>query len=270
MKQSDRKAAFDKLKSHYYAHRGLFDDNGGAPENTIPAFKRAVEAGFGVELDVQLTKDKRVVIAHDYSLHRLCGEDKLIKDLLYGELSGYKILNSGEAVPLFSDALEIIGGKVPLIVEIKAEDEYKDVCELTSRILSTYPGLYCVESFSPYVVGWYKKKHPEVICGQLSDDYIYFNYLKSKFKNWALTNMIFNAVNKPDFIAYNYQFKDKKCLGFWKKILKCGTAAWTIKSQEELDAASEMFDVIIFDSFIPKEGKEHGLRTRITRIENMD
>jgi len=251
MKRSDRKAAFNNFKSHYYAHRGLFDNNSGAPENTIPAFKRAVDDGFGVEMDVQLTKDKRVVIAHDYSLKRICGEDKLIKDLSYLELRGYKILNSGEAIPLFSDALQIIDGKVPVIVEIKAEEDFKDTCELTSGILSSYRGLYCVESFSPYVVGWYKKKCPDVIRGQLSDDYLFFNYLKSKFKNWALTNMIYNAAYKPDFIAYNYQFKDKKCLSFWKKILKCGTAAWTIKSQEELDAASEMFDIIIFDSFTP-------------------
>ncbi|MCL2319429.1 MAG: hypothetical protein FWC45_05035, partial [Treponema sp.] len=93
----------------------------------------------------------------------------------------------------------------------------------------------------------------EVIRGQLADDFLYSKYFKSAVKNWILTVMLFNAVSRPDFIAYNHQFSYKKCLGFWKKLLGCSLAAWTIKSQEELDRASKKFDIIIFDNFFPKE-----------------
>jgi len=249
---TDRQAALNCYKSCYIAHRGLFDNDKDAPENTISAFKRAVDAGYGIELDVQLSRDKRVVVAHDYTLKRICGEDKFINDLSFPELRSYKIMNSCESIPLLTDVLQIIDGKVPLIVEIKAEKDYKEVCLLTAEILSAYSGAYCVESFSPYVIRWFKRNYPSVIRGQLADDFVHKKYFKSKIQNWVLTNMIFNAVNKPDFIAYNHHFKNRKCLFFWKKILGCSMAAWTIKSQAELDNAAGFFDIIIFDSFIPK------------------
>ena len=248
----DRQAIQNCFKPRYFAHRGLFNNETDWPENTIPAFKRAVEHGYGIELDVQLSKDKQVVVAHDYTLERICSADKLIKDLTYQEICGYKILKSAEVIPLFTDVLKIIDGKVPLIVEIKTEKDYKEVCELTSEILLSYSGVYCIESFSPYAVGWYKKNYPDVIRGQLADDFVSAKYFKSKLQNYVLTNMFFNAVYKPDFIAYNHQFKDKKCLAFWKKSLDCTLVAWTIKSQAELDSAAGTFDYFIFDSFIPE------------------
>jgi glycerophosphoryl diester phosphodiesterase len=248
----ERQAALDCYKTHYIAHRGLFDNVKEVPENTVPAFKKAVEAGYGIELDVQLSRDKHVVVTHDYNLKRICGENKDIKDLSYQELCAYKIMNSAESIPLLTDVLQVVDGKVPLIVEIKTEGDFIELCMLTAEILCAYKGTFCVESFSPYVVGWYKKNHPKIIRGQLADDFSIKRYFKSAMKNWILTNMAYNVIGRPDFIAYNHQFGDKKCLGFWKKILGCSLAAWTIKSQEELDRAAKRFDIFIFDSFIPK------------------
>ena len=244
----------DKLncfKSCFIAHRGFFNNSTDAPENTILAFKKAVESGYGIELDVQITKDKQIVVAHDYDLKRLCDKDVLIKDLSYNELCEYKILNSCESIPLLTDVLNVIDARVPLIVEIKAKKEYKEVTEITSKILSDYKGPYCIESFSPYVVGWYKRNNPAVIRGQLSSDFVIKKIYKSAIKNWVLTNMVYNIFSKPDFIAYNHKYGDKKCIKFWKKILDCSTVAWTVKSQEELDQALKMFDIAIFDSFTP-------------------
>ena len=255
-KNRKRQTALDCFRANYIAHRGLFDNAGDAPENSTLAFKMAVEGGYGIEMDIQLSKDKQVVVTHDYSLERICGVDKNVRDLTYQELYNYKILNSNEKIPLLTDILRIVDGKVPLIVELKAEWDYKELCALTAEILSTYTGEYCIESFSPYVVGWYKKNYPEIIRGQLSDDFLHKKYFKSRIKNFILTNMVFNIVNMPDFIAYNHKFSGKKCIKFWQKILGCSLAAWTITSQEELNFASTIFDIIIFDSFIPKKIKE--------------
>ena len=246
-----RQTKLNDYKSCYIAHRGLFDNSKDAPENTILAFKKAAAAGYGIELDVQLSLDKQVVVAHDYSLKRICGEDKFIKDLTYQELSQYKIMTSSETIPLLAKVLNVIGGKVPLIIEIKTEGEYKEICQLTANILSSYSGQYCIESFSPYVLGWFKHKRPDILRGQLADDFFANKYFKSSIKNWILTNMILNAINKPDFIAYNHQFSSRKALSFWKKILGCSLAAWTITSQAELDKAAAVFDIFIFDGFIP-------------------
>ena len=252
MDRIKRQDILNYFKTHYIAHRGLFDNSKNAPENTILAFKRAVEAGYGIELDIQLSLDKQAVVAHDYTIKRICSDDKYIKDLSYQELCRYRIMNSVETIPLLNDVLKVIDGKVPLIVDIKTEGEYKEICRLTAKILSSYKGIYCIESFSPYVVGWFKRNCPDVIRGQLADDFLYNKYFKSSLKNWILTNMVHNTIFKPDFIAYNHQFSSKKCLGLWKKILGCTLAAWTVKTQAELDQAAKVFDIIIFDSFIPK------------------
>ena len=247
----NRQVALDCFKTCYIAHRGLFDNTGDAPENTNLAFMKAVDAGYGIELDIQLCKDKHVVVTHDYTLERICGVGKNVLDVPYQELRNYKIFNSEETIPLLTDTLRIIDGKVPLIVELKAENDYEELCTLTAEILSHYTGTYCIESFSPHVVGWYKKNHPEVIRGQLADDFSQKKYFKSKMKNWLLTNMVFNIKNKPDFVAYNHKHSDKMCIKFWQKMLGCSLVAWTIESQEELDHAKKIFDIFIFDSFIP-------------------
>ena len=240
------------LRPHCIAHRGLFDNTGDAPENTIPAFKKAADAGYGIELDVQLTMDKHIVVTHDYDLKRICNTDKLVNNLSYQELRQYKIFNSNELIPLFSEVLKVIDGKVPLLVEIKAEGVYEETCRLTAEILSAYSGVYIIESFSPHVVNWYRRNHPEIIRGQLADDFVKQRYFKSILLNLALTNMAFNVLTRPDFIAYNHYYSDKKCLKFWKKTLGCSLAAWTVKSQAELDNISKIFDIIIFDGFMPK------------------
>ena len=109
-------AAFDHTM---IAHRGLFDNNAEAPENSLAAFRNAVEHGFGMELDVQLTKDEKLVVFHDFDLKRMCGVHKKLTELTYAELEQYFLKNSTEKIPLFSDVLELINGKVPLVVEIK-------------------------------------------------------------------------------------------------------------------------------------------------------
>ena len=244
-------AILNQFKSRYIAHRGLFNNNTNAPENTIAAFKNAVKAGFGIELDIQLSKDKQVVVAHDYSLKRICGIEKEISELSYQEICKYNILNSKEKIPLLTDVLSLVSGKVPLLIELKAEKNCKELCSLAAKILNSYSGVYCIESFSPFAVGWFKKHQPNVVRGQLADDFSGKKYFKSALKNWILTNMFFNAIYKPDFIAYNHEVGSKKCIKFWKKKLGCFLAAWTITSQEELDRAAKLFDILIFDSFMP-------------------
>ena len=250
--KKNRLSILNVFKERYVAHRGLFDNASEAPENTMPAFKKAVEAGYGIELDVQLSKDNKVVVTHDYSLKRICGMDKLVIDLTYNELSKHKILNSQETIPLLSDVLDSVNGKVPIIVELKAERDYEEICRLTNDVLLNYNGIYCVESFSPFVVNWFRKKSPDVIRGQLADDFLHKGRFKSTVKNWLLTNMAFNFITRPDFVAYNHEFGKKRCIGFWKKVLGCYLVAYTVKSQDGLNKAAEKFDIIIFDSFTPQ------------------
>lgn len=105
----------------HYAHRGLFDNNSDAPENSLAAFKKAVDAGYGIELDVQLSKDEKLVVFHDATLKRMCGIDGKVWDYTLEELQQMKLLNSNETIPTFEQFLEVVDGKVPFILEFKLD-----------------------------------------------------------------------------------------------------------------------------------------------------
>ena len=137
---------FAEMKKYDYAHRGLHEKDLSVPENSMAGFKAAVEAGYGIEFDLQLTKDKKVVVHHDRSLKRVCGADVSIGDLTYKELQQYRLQNTEERVPLFSDVLALVDGRTPLIIELKHYDDADLLCPLVWELLRNYKGPYCVES----------------------------------------------------------------------------------------------------------------------------
>ena len=115
-----RKEALKPYTERYVAHRGLFN-NKDVPENSLKAFRKAVESGYGIELDVQLTTDDRLVVFHDVSLYRMTGIDKNLTDCSYEELLTYHLLDTDEKIPLFSDVLKVLQPDTRLIIEIKPE-----------------------------------------------------------------------------------------------------------------------------------------------------
>lgn len=242
------------FQTKFFAHRGLHDNLSEAPENSMAAFRRAAEAGYGIELDVQLTKDGVPVIFHDFSLMRACSVTGLVKDYTYAELQGLRLFDSTERIPALKDFLEMVDGRVPLIVEFKSEDRDMSICEKTEPLLDAYKGVYCIESFNPLVLYWYRKHHPEVMRGQLSDGFIFDKKYQTPKKLPTVLPLQFllaNFLSKPDFIAYNHIYEGNLSRRICRKLYKAGAAAWTIQSPEQLTKAAPYFDVFIFDSFIP-------------------
>lgn len=234
----------------YYAHRGLHDNNSDAPENSMTAFKKAVEAGYGIEMDVQITKDKVPVVFHDFTLKRICGEEGKICDYTWDELKKFKLCESEETIPRMDQVLELVGGKVPLIIEYKVEWMDVSVCSIIDTLLREYRGVYCIESFNPLVLLWYRKNHNDVFRGQLSDAFVKTGEFKGALYV-LLQNLLFNWMTKPDFVAYNHKHERILSRRLCRELYRNTAAAWTIKSQEELDKAKGKFDIFIFDSFIP-------------------
>ncbi len=254
-----------------YAHRGLHENDSNAPENSMAAFKKAVDAGYGIECDVQLTKDGVPVIFHDFTLARVAryedgmvpadavvNEDKSLGvkgkviDYTYEELQSFHLMNSAERIPKFEDFLKLVDGKVPLIVELKIELKDLSVCPAVDKLLSNYKGVYCIESFNPLGVFWYRKNRPEVLRGQLSD--AFHRDKPEEFKGilyFILTNLLLNILGRPDFIAFNHKYKSCVSLRICRRLFGALTAAWTIKSQQQLEDNKDTFDILIFDSFIP-------------------
>lgn len=238
------------LRSWSYAHRGLHDDL--APENSMAAFRKAVEAGYGMELDVHLMADGKLAVIHDSSLKRTAGIDKKIEELSAEDLPNCKLDGTEETIPLFTDVLKAVDGKTPLIVEIKTENNnYAAVSEATCAVLQNYQGLYCIESFDPRAVAYVRKHYPDIVRGQLAH-----NSLGEKNKvPWILRFFItYNMLNflvGPDFIAYRYQ--DRKTLSNFlcRKLWRVQGVSWTITEEKQYHTAKKEGWVPIFENFKP-------------------
>ena len=151
-----------------YAHRGLHTEDGSVPENSLPAFRAAAEAGYAVEMDVHLTADDRLVVFHDDTLERMCGVQGVIDDFTLAELRALRLGKTDCVIPTFAEALEALGGRVPLLLEVKRGHDNRRLCALTLEALRTYTGPYCVESFDPTIVAWFRRNAPDILRGQLS------------------------------------------------------------------------------------------------------
>ena len=240
------------LLNTHYAHRGLHDNETDAPENSIAAFQKAVDAGYGIELDVQLTRDRIPVVFHDETLKRVCGVNGNVRDYTYEELQAFTLLDSNERIPLLADVLETVGGRVPLIIEIKIHENAAEVCAKADELISQYEGPYCIESFDPRAVAWYKKNRPQVIRGQLSSS---FNEpgKPEKFTHMLVHYLLTNVIARPDFIAYDHKHKHNISRVLCRRHFEALSVAWTVKSQQELDACRDDFDLFIFEQFIPND-----------------
>lgn len=240
-----------KFRSWAYAHRGL---HGGAkPENSMAAFRSALNNGYGIELDVHLMKDGNLAVIHDASLKRTTGEDVCIEDLETQDLWQYKLEGTPQVIPTFREVLDLFNGKAPIIVELKVErNNQAALCETVCKMLDSYKGLYCLESFDPRAVYWLRKNRPDMIRGQLTE-----NFLRSPTSKlpwvlkFCLTNQLFNFLTRPDFVAY--KFADRKNFGntLAKKFWGAGRVSWTITSQEDFNTAKKEGWIPIFESFKP-------------------
>ena len=240
-----------RLRGWRYAHRGLHGK--GAPENSMEAFRRALEKGYGIEMDVHLLKDGGLAVIHDAALERTTGAEGHIEDLTVEELSQYRLEGTEETIPTLQQVLELFGGKAPLIIELKAEKGNHDaLAQAVCQALEEYGGPYCIESFDPRCLMWLKKNRPDIIRGQLAED-----FLRARDTNlswplrFVLTNLLMNALTRPDFIAY--KFEDRKGLSplVCSRLWKIQSVSWTLRKQEDLDTAVSEDSLPIFEYFEP-------------------
>lgn len=231
------------------AHRGLFNKEN--PENSLAAFKNAVDNNYGIELDIQFTKDKKIVVFHDDTLERMANDKRAVSNITYEELSKLKLLNTGESIPLLEDVIKIVDGKVPIIIEIKNCKNIIELGQETYKIMKEYKGKYTIQSFNPTVIEWYKKNAKEVIRGQLSGTY---NNQKSKMsflERFVLKNLLLDFKSKPHYICYELQgLPNLRVSQLRKKGIM--VISWTIKNKIDMEKGYKYSDNIIFDSFMPK------------------
>ena len=242
---------FRKLQGFYYAHRGLHGP--GIPENSMLAFRKAKEAGYGIELDIHLLADGNLAVIHDSLLKRTTGLEGEIEDLRTEQLSECYLENTLQTIPQFQQVLDLYSGEAPLIVELKCyRNNYAQLCEAACKMLDAYDGVYCLESFDPRCIRWLRKNRPELIRGQLAE-----NYFRSKstplpwYLKFVLSFQLMNFLVFPDFISY--RFSDRKHISNFLcgKIWKANKVTWTLRNQKDFDKAIAEGWLPIFEAFNP-------------------
>ena len=238
------------LRNWKYAHRGLHGE--GIPENSMAAFTAAKDAGYGMELDIHLMKDGNLAVIHDSSLKRTAGADVLIENLTLSDLNDYCLEGTQEKIPLFSNVLKMLDGKVPLIVELKShENNYAELCKAACDLLEQYNGVYCVESFDPRCILWLRKNHSDVIRGQLSQNYLRTDVKLPWIMKFCLQFNLYNCVTKPDFIAFDYSARKTLSNFLCRKLWGIQGVAWTLRNREDYDTACKEGWLPIFENFKP-------------------
>ena len=246
--------AWTVLGAFRYAHRG-FHDKPHIPENSMSAFRRAIDNLYGAELDVHLMADGNLAVIHDSSLLRTAGVDVAIEDLTAADLSRYRLEGTEEKIPLFSEVLELFEGRTPLIVELKPERGNHDaLAAATVAILDKYRVTYCIESFDPRCLRWLKKNRPEIVRGQLSEQFSRHGDSagQGRLTLFALGNLLMNFLGRPDFIAYRFSDRNCAAVKLCRKLYRVQEVNWTITSKEEMGAAENAGNLVIFERFDPR------------------
>ena len=216
-----------------YAHRGFHSEI--VTENTKEAFKIAIERNYPIELDVRLTKDKTVIVFHDRNLKRLYDINEKVKDYKYKKLSKA----SSKEISKLTDILNLINGKVPVIIEVKKDRrDFKLEKELV-KILDKYNGSFAVKSFNKKTMLWFKRNREEYVRGLLVH-----NNIKTIFDRYRL----YRTINKLDldFISVNYRLLNKRYIRRYGKNMK--VLAWTIKNSEVYSKYKNLCDGLICEN----------------------
>lgn len=243
-----------RLRSYKYAHRGLHNLSEGIPENSLKGFDLACRHGYGSELDVHLLSDGGLAIMHDSDLSRTTGREGKIEDLTVSRLTEYHLQNTEETIPTLNEVLETVGGRTPLIIELKTMDgNAEKLCETTCALLDGYRGLFCLESFDPRCILWLKKHRPELVRGQLAENSLHLKDSRVPFPlRFIMTFDLCNFLSRPDFIAYDFKTRRNLSNFLCRRLWGIAGVSWTLRSREDYDTAVSEDWIPIFEGFRPE------------------
>lgn len=234
------------IKKGYFAHRGLHNEK--YPENTLNAFQNAVNNDFGIELDIRMTLDKKIVVIHDNNLLRLTGVDINVDQVNYSNLVDLKIMNTDSKISLLSDVLLSLPESTELLIELKPSKTPKKLVKSFILLMSKFKHKYAIHSFDPRILIEFKRQDKDIIRGQISETF------KDRTGIWhfALKHLLFNGFTKPDFINYNFDDLPRKRLD---RLHRKGMLiiSFTARCEKDLSYVKNIYDNAVFENFIPQK-----------------
>jgi len=235
----------DWITDRPIAHRGLHQGTD-VPENSMAAFAAAIEHQHPIELDVQILADSKVVVFHDNDLERLTGQLGRIADQTTDTVKEFRLFGTDETIPLLADVLNFVGGRVPLLIEIKNEGEVGQLEQALLDIVSSYTGAFAIQAFNPLSLEFFKKKAPNIVRGQLSGDFQGESLAWPK--KFLLSNLLLNGKSSPHFVAYDLRALPSFSTTLARSLFRLPIIAWTVRSESDRRKAKKYADNIIFDA----------------------
>jgi len=240
--------AWDLIFGPPIAHRGLWSRSG-PPENSLAAFEAACEAGYGIELDVQLSSDGEAMVFHDDDMQRLTGVAGRIADHSAADLGRTRLCGTEETIPTLADTLTEVGRRAMVHVELKTP--YGEVGPLEQRvheILIDHAGPVAVIGFNPYSHAWFADRHPKVLRGLDSDSYADKRRRIAPEQRRAFARLEHVALARPHFLALGVDMlpsaKADEMRGAGMPIV-----AWTVRSPAEWEGLKAHCDNQIFEGY---------------------
>ncbi len=240
-------AGADWLATTPIAHRGLHDDE--RPENSMPAFEAALKAGYGIELDIHLSADARLVVMHDDDLTRMTGTSAKVATLDAHDITRLTLLDTEATVPLLDDVLDLVDGQVPVLIEIKPGAPARRIGPPVVQLLRHYRGPVAVQSFDPRIVAWFRREHPTVLRGQLATSPTTFPI--PRVQKALLRTIATNAVTRPHFLAFDVTAMPDAWISAWRRILRVPLLLWTVRTPQHHDVARRHQANVIFEDVRP-------------------
>jgi glycerophosphoryl diester phosphodiesterase len=239
--------AWDRLFEPAIAHRGLWSPDG-PPENSLGAFQAACAAGYGIELDVQLSADGEAMVFHDEKLERMTGAEGRVRDRSAAELGELRLAGTDERIPTLFETLALVGHRAMVHIELKTP--YGDVGPLEQRVhevIADHNGPVCVIGFNPYSHAWFADRYPGVLRGLDSYSYARAPHM-AEAQRRAFARLEHVDIARPHFLALGLD------------MLPCARAtelrrkgmpvvAWTVRKPDEWEAVRDGCDNLIFEGF---------------------
>lgn len=244
-------ADLSQMEGYHYAHRGYHDGNVTIAENSLSSFQAAIDAGYGIELDIQLSSDKVPMVIHDADLMRICGVEGKVWDYTCQELQEMKLFDTDETIPTLAETLALIDSQVPILVEYKMDKVDTDVCAYSHELLKDYEGPYAIQAFHPFALFWYRQNAKDVPRGIIAKNFIRENQEKgekSDIIDFLTTNLMLNVIGYPDFISYDWHDADYFALKLCR-LMGAPTSTWTLKDPADYEVVKGEFDLYTFEGF---------------------
>jgi glycerophosphoryl diester phosphodiesterase len=235
----------DWLIDRPIAHRGLHGE--GVPENSLAAFAAAADAGIPIELDVRMSADGHVVVAHDDDLLDTTGFDGRISRSKLAQLARLRLAGTDQTVPRLADVLDVVDGRVGLMIELKNHSRVGPLERVVARLLDGHEDTTCIASFNPFVVSWFAECHPHMTRVQISGTFETIRLPPGL--RLALRRMLAAGRGAPHALSYELKGLPDEIVTTWRA-RGLPIITWTVATDRDLDHAMQHADNYIFDGHV--------------------